>query len=797
MDEDYSEESGGGAPSTFGLVVFFSVLFFPAVAFGFVVYNLILLRAARLRFGVIAMLSVPVLILNTIVFMLSGGFGAIADFFIHITKAGDTWPTLILPVTCLYVYIGVVVGLILVFWNAREMRVNPWRLTHNTNWMYKFSYRRTPLQYFRFKKRIEELKKGDYTQEGFSPLGLQDEGTDDVVGRYAAEAVKHTLITGAPGSGKSISMLSLMYSDIETNVTCFCIDFKRDPELASKLATWAKENNRPFYHFVNGEPEEYDIANSPGQACYDAIATGTPTSNADLLLSMREYDTASAVYKAAMTQVLQILLNMVYVVRAKKAQHLVKADWKSGGFFTLASLLNAESIGAMANVCQGTDLEQESRALYEAITGRTQEAHALDELRGQLRTLTASEYGRWLRLREGFNQINLLELSLTPGAVVLYSLNSDSEKEFSAYMGSIIMGDLTNVSALRRNSGRTENPVHVYVDEFQVVNPTSVAGLLEKSRASNMSITLAQQSLEQIVASSMSNGEAYLNSVLDTCGNFLIHNGSVESSALYFSNILGKVEKQQYMVSRKNESFFGAINFSNRRKHRVSSNTVVDWEREPKFFMELDSPSKENGYRSTAVWLNKTSSDPKFRGSRGAKAQRVNMIPNVRVLETYYSTEKARRKMEREYSGNTEANINVNAEPSFTDFMTAPEQLPQELPTQQEVSAPELVASAPEPVATVHEVPWQKTGKKRQAKSQVATAQPTSFAEMISSGGFAAQEPSEDEVKKKLKLNPQVRIPSKKQDPPESDFALPDFTQNVDSRMSSQENEESLPDLEF
>lgn len=763
MEENY-EDPIGAKSRDIGPLLFLGVLFFPSVIIGLLGFNYVLLRKLRLRFSVIALIAVAVLAVNYVVFSLYGGFNALLDFILNITDLSNRWQELFVPVLCFYVFVGVIVGIVTVGWSIREMRVNPWRLTHDTNWMYQFSYRRTPLQYLRFKKRIKELKNGEYTAKDFAPLGLNDEGSDDVAGRFEAEAVKHTLITGAPGSGKTISMLSLMYSDIKSNVTCFVIDFKRDPELASKLATWAKENNRPFYHFVNGSPESYDITNSAGQSCYDAIATGTPTSNADLLLSMREYDTSSAVYKAAMTQVLQILFNMIYVVKAKGAQNRVPADWGAGGFFTLASLLNPQSIGAMKDVCAGTDLEHESRALWEAVSQKSQEAHAVEELRGQLRTLTASEYGRWLRLREGFRHINLFELSLTPGAVVLYSLNSDSEKEFSSYMGSIIMGDLTNVSALRRNSGQISNPVHVYVDEFQVVNPTSVAGLLEKSRASNISVTLAQQSLEQIVSSSNVNGEAYLNSVLDTCGNFLIHNGSVESSALYYSNIIGKVEKQMYMVSRRNESFFGSLNFSNRRNHRVSASSVVDWEYEPKYFMALDSPTEQNGYRTTAVWLNKTSSDPKFRGSRGAKAQRLYMIPNDRVLEKYYSGAGGVTDSSKQPHSAVEPQPNSDIVSRVETAPTADYCLPDDILS----GVPDSGGEPPK--SDVYEVAWQ-AGKKasKSASAHVKADIPRSFAEMTRSASYLEAQNSMTHT----------------------------VAHAVNDSGNVTQNEEALPDLEF
>lgn len=440
----------------------------------------------------------------------------------------------------------------------------------------------------------------------------------------------------------SISMMSMMKSDIEEGKSVVGIDFKRDPELASKLATWAKENGRNFYHFVNGEEALYDIANSPGQAFYNPLAAGTPTSKADMLLSMREYDSASAVYKAAMTQVLQILFNMEhYVTMYGRRKNLKSVDWDSGGFYTLVSLLSGNNLNELADQCTGTPIQDEALALAQAAVGRTQEAHALDELRGQLRTITASEYGPWMRLQNAERNIDIFDLTKDEGNVILFSLNSDSEPEFAKYMGGIILSDITSVSAKRRNED-VKNQIHVYVDEFQIVNPDSIKGLLEKARASGMAVTLAQQSLEQIVASSTANGEAYLGSVLDTCGNFIIHFGATEPSAIKMAEIIGRDFFPTYTIANRNETFFGRINWSNRRNQNVIKGEEERWIYEPLRFMKLDSPSSQNGYRSTAVVINKTSLDGRYKGRAGAKARKVWMIPDNEVLQEYYVRDTSR-----------------------------------------------------------------------------------------------------------------------------------------------------------
>lgn len=433
----------------------------------------------------------------------------------------------------------------------------------------------------------------------------------------------------------TITMQSLILSDIQNGVPLVLIDMKRSPEFASKLAKWAKDAGGDFYHFVNGDPEEYDVPNSPGQAYYDPLAAGTPTAKADMVLGMREYDTASAVYKANMQQLLQVLFPMLKYADKKNAPSI---NWDNGGIYQLASAVSGANITELAAACEGSPIEVEAEAIDMESRAKTGIAHAVKELQGQMRTIVASEYGRWLRADptgEG-KSIDLFKLTQKPGSVILFSLNSDSEPDFARFIGSMIMSDITNVSARRRNQ-QLQNQVNVYIDEFQAINPSSVAGLLEKSRESKIAMTLAQQSFEQIVASTQNNGEAYLLSIMDTCSNFIVHAGSTEDSAERLAKILGKEWVGAYRASNKNKSFFLSGNFANKRNQTVQTSREERWKFAPARFMELLSPDRNNNFKATAVVVNKTCSDPLYKGRSGALARTVWMIPPSEVLEKYYT----------------------------------------------------------------------------------------------------------------------------------------------------------------
>jgi len=460
----------------------------------------------------------------------------------------------------------------------------------------------------------------------------------------------------------TITMQSLIYADIEMGKTVVVIDFKRSPKFASKLAAWAEDNDREFYHFVNGDTSEYDIPRSKGQCYYDPLKSGTPTSKADMVLGMREYDSNAAVYKAAMQQLLQVLFGMTKFADKSAAPSV---DWRHGGMYQLASVMSGNGLGelAAANVIQvppgsskytfnmpgaggitgakevfvNSPVAKQATELAEALKSKGPLTQARDELQGQMRTILASEYGQWMRTGNTpeDREIDLFKQTSEGGNVILFSLNSDSEPEFAQYVGAMIFSDLTNISALRRNSGAS-NQVNIYVDEFQAVPPSSVTSLLEKSRESKMALTIAQQSFDQVVASAEKAGEAYLNSILDTCSNFIAHAGSTEKSATRLAEILGKEYVTVYSKANDSDSSFLSVNWAKNQSSKVTAREEERWKFAPADFMSLSSPDAANGNKASAVWVTKTSADPKYSQKGGATARTVWMVPAEKVLVEYY-----------------------------------------------------------------------------------------------------------------------------------------------------------------
>lgn len=696
-----AEEEPTNERSPWPIIVLLGLIFLPGGFLAFALWGA--LRWGRQRPSVVAIIGAFVSVISLVAISVtygqitSGVDGLLANF------SGDNLGQVALLIIPIWVGVSLIVGAFagwgFAVYSGRQMKKNPYLTKLAGSWRHNFSYRRTPWEFLTRKKNIRALKNALLVEDNKAPLGL-DETTDEVVFRYDTEARKHTFMTGASGSGKTITMQSLIHADIEVGKTVVVIDFKRSPKFASKLAAWAEEHGRDFRHFVNGDPKNYDIPRSKGQCTYDPLKSGDTTSKADMVLGMREYDSNAAVYESAMQQLLQVTFamlkngdprNQLNREIGKEALSRTRTiDWRHGGINQLASvvtgngfyeLVAANSIeltsgqkGYPVEIPGKQDSSGNQKFSYvnsptaknaielgEALRAKGPLTQAFQELQGQMRTIIASEYGRWMRTggEEDTREIDLLNLTSEDGNVILFSLNSDSEPKFAQYVGSMIFSDLTNISAARRNSG-ADNQVNIYVDEFQAVPPSAVTSLLEKSRESSMALTIAQQSFDQVVASAEKAGEAYLNSILDTCSNFIAHAGATEKSAIRLAEILGKEFVTVYSKTNESDSSFLSTNWSRNQSSKVAAREEERWKFGPAEFMKLSSPDPANNFKASAVWVTKTSADPNYSQSGGATARPVWMIPADPVLVEYYhgSTEKER---ERNRPGSSEEQFSFDS----------------------------------------------------------------------------------------------------------------------------------------
>ncbi|HHT96671.1 MAG TPA: TraM recognition domain-containing protein [Clostridiales bacterium] len=434
----------------------------------------------------------------------------------------------------------------------------------------------------------------------------------------------------------TVTMLSLIQNDILVGNPICVIDFKKSPDLIYFLSKWAKESEREFFHFVSGKPGSYKNPYKDDQSTYDPLSTGGATAKADMILNLRTWDTASEVFKKRTQDVLQSLF---FLLERTSRQDVPEIDWDSGGMAQFVSALNLNNfkkmIELMAKDMQAGKLSAGDVRRYNTLIDLYKElsSKTKSDLRAQIvellsiaRTLIVSNYGDWLATGASKYHIDLMNIATSKDApIVLFSFNQQEEPEFAQYIGSIVMSDLSRVSALKNARGDTTQ-FGVYIDEFQTLDPATVKDNLEKARSSKMYITLSLQSIDQIVSSAASQGEAMANSIIDTCANFIFHDGSGYDTAEKMSKIIGKTKRYEYKTTSKSNNRLIKYRLMSVDKAMVSKDVKEDWLIPPSEFQSLESPVKSNGFKATAYVINKSSDDPRFKRSGGALARKVHVV---------------------------------------------------------------------------------------------------------------------------------------------------------------------------
>lgn len=502
----------------------------------------------------------------------------------------------------------------------------------NTVW-YNWQYKRTPLDKRKRDKKIQELQSGNAGLKEASAIGLSADykTQDDMIYLYDKEMTGHTLVVGGTGSGKTVTVMAAVKHDIEVNKPVVYIDFKRSDTVAAKLARWAHENNVPFYHFLDEELHEYSVPYSESPSTYNPFKNAGSTTT-EMMLNMRQYDVAADHYKNAANLVITSVYKMIRVVKRHpkmfiqevngKKQKIV--DFNKGEIFYWLDVL--ENVSDVYNVYaqilrkKGKQPDKRIQTLVRKMEGGSGgrgpsvEQAALESVKSSLLQLVNSPYEKYFDTAQDLPTIDFIK-AIKERAVVLFSFSSDSQKDFSKSFGELIVQDITNVSAQKRDL-QIEDPdifdtdVHIYIDEFQVLDSEILNGLLTKGRESKMATTVISQSLSQIKTGvDGSRGASVLETFLDTCNIFIIHNGSSYESAEQIAKIIGKKMETKYITDNLLDTNMFSLNYSERRITNFSTREEEEWIRSPKEIMNLRKSGNVNGefLPSQAILIKKNS----------------------------------------------------------------------------------------------------------------------------------------------------------------------------------------------
>ena len=314
----------------------------------------------------------------------------------------------------------------------------------------------------------------------------------------------HTLVLGAAGSGKTVTMTGIAVHAVEHGMGAVLIDPKEDPKMLEHARAVAAREGRTFVHWT---PQ--------GSVVYNPYAHGSDTEIADKLLAGEHYTEPH------------------YLRQAQRyIGHEVRVLRWAGVLVSLANVvryLDPYELEVLVRELPERRVEQVTVYL-ESLTPAQQ--NGLSGVRDRLAVMAESDVGRWLDPEtEGVASFDLRQM-IEQRAVVYFSLESDRRPLLAHMLGAAIVQDLqSTVAALQ---GRPI-PTVVVIDEFSALAAEQVSRLFGRARAAGMSLVLGTQELADLRVA----GPALQEQVMGNLTAVIAHRQVVPDSATLIADVAG------------------------------------------------------------------------------------------------------------------------------------------------------------------------------------------------------------------------------------------------------------------
>lgn len=488
----------------------------------------------RIKRSVIVVFSAPI-ILATFIF---GGntFGNFISSFQHVPEifGGDfgTIFTILALQAPVSVSLGILLGLAFASW--KWFKRSRWE-THK--------FRKAPWEILRMRKTIKEIQLDLNGPDNGMTLGVNNDG-NRVIQTYE-EASAHTFIVGGSGSGKTQTAIMRIRDQIQNGDGICIVDLKNDPDFVNKVKLFADRYGRKFQHFTLQDISQPYLGPAPeGPAHYDPLSKGDWTRRADMILDLRDWTNADY-FKKNTQAYLQLLFAVIInnpnpnISTLEDAVTLMDPKELQRRAQPLATNENFRSFVSSIDQLNDTKLSQNIR-------------ENLQTNRSQLEIYLQSIAGPWLRLDKGGNNIDIEEAARN-GDIVFFSLDSLAYGSLAAHLANLIIQDLKTISSSLLTN-KAQRPFHVFIDEFSAIGSDNIIGLLNKARASNMSISLATQTLADL----MTKDPSLKGQLMGIVSSFLIHRANTHEDSEVYSGLTGteKVFKAVENIEQ-NKDLFG------------------------------------------------------------------------------------------------------------------------------------------------------------------------------------------------------------------------------------------------
>jgi len=314
----------------------------------------------------------------------------------------------------------------------------------------------------------------------------------------------HTLVLGAAGSGKTVTMTGVAVHAVEHGMGAVLIDPKEDPKMLEHARDVAEREGRPFVHWT---PE--------GSVVYNPYAHGSETEIADKLLAGEQWSEPH------------------YLRQAQRyIGHEVRVLRQAGIVVSLANVVYYLDPDELEVLVRGLPEQRVAKATAYLESLTAAQHSGLSGVRDRLAVMDESDVGRWLDPEtEGVASFDLRQM-IEQRAIVYFSLESDRRPLLAHMLGAAIVQDLQSIVAALQ--GRPI-PTVVVIDEFSALAAEQVSRLFGRARAAGMSLLLGTQELADLRVA----GPALQEQVMGNLTVVIAHRQVVPDSATLIADVAG------------------------------------------------------------------------------------------------------------------------------------------------------------------------------------------------------------------------------------------------------------------
>lgn len=496
----------------------------------------------RVKRSVIALFSLPMFIIP-LFFIQVAWDGFVASWvstFPEIFQTENKFPV-VLEMLGQQFWLAVPVGILV------GLSFASWRWFTRARWQ-EWKFRRTPWEIYSTKRTIEKIRNDEATPKDGMTLGIDMNSSDRVVQTYQ-EAGGHTFLVGGSGAGKTRTALARIRDQIKNGDAVAVVDLKADPELANIIKIYCDRYGRKMKHFTLQDINTpYSGPAEDGPAHYDPLAQGDPTRRADMVLDLRDWEGAEFYKKLT-----QSYLQLLFTVHINNPPKEGKSALEDAIALMSPKYLQERARPLASNPQFGSIVSSIDVLNDEKMSNSVKEN--LQTNRSQLQIFLQGVAGPWLTYDKGGNNISLIDTVKRDGDVVVFSLDSQAYPSLSADIANLIIQDLKTVSSTLLRE-KNEVPYHIFIDEFSAIGSDNIVGLINKARASNMFVTIATQTLGDLVVKN----PALRMQIMGIISSFIIHRANTEEDAIVYAGLTGmtKVAKVRHSVEQ-NQNIFGGI----------------------------------------------------------------------------------------------------------------------------------------------------------------------------------------------------------------------------------------------